>query len=361
VEERAARQRVDRLDRDRLLARLQAMHRLQEEAVGTGREVLERRRRVGAGRELVGGERAAPELVGVDEAVGRRPALPPAMGTGTERARQVDVGAEEIAGRPNRRLGVDGRSAAARAGQVVRRLDRVSAREGFGRGASPCSRAGRSRQSKSVGAPGASRALAGTCAAHVDPRIGDDHALARGPTPSRSARRSAATRSAWVDDRLAGNARQLTSRGSGPPRSSAGRAARQTGDEATSDARPRAPPSAPRTPPRTAPATRSRTVSERRRGLNTSWFVERHRTDRRHRRELASVASTCVGSPAPATRARGDPRSRAPQLARRRRAVEARDQRQRIGRWRSCARTPSRRGAPRSSPSTSVGGARPRA
>src|SRR5439155_13038586 len=96
VDERAARQWIEHLERHRLLTRRQAVDRLQEEAVRTDGEVLERGGREGARTRLVAGEGGARQRVRIDEAVRRRPALEPAPAARTQRACEVRVGGQKI-------------------------------------------------------------------------------------------------------------------------------------------------------------------------------------------------------------------------------------------------------------------------
>src|SRR5207247_6470184 len=91
VEERAARERVERLERHRLLARLEPHDRLEKEAVRADGEVLEGGRREGPRGELMIGQRPAGEVVGVDEPVRRGPAPEPAPAAGADGRPVVDL------------------------------------------------------------------------------------------------------------------------------------------------------------------------------------------------------------------------------------------------------------------------------
>jgi hypothetical protein len=106
VHHRAALQRRDLLDRLRHLPRRQPMHRVEEELVGTGREVLERRGREAAGGEPVAGDGLTGRLGGLHQAIGHHPVAVPAARAEAQRAAQARVGGEQVARGANAALRV---------------------------------------------------------------------------------------------------------------------------------------------------------------------------------------------------------------------------------------------------------------
>ena len=102
MNQRSTLQGLDLVDRLGLLARLEAMHGVQEEPVGTLREVLERCGREAARSKLLGrhGVRGRPGEVAVHrqrQAVGLGPARQPAPRAEAERAPEVGVRGEQVA------------------------------------------------------------------------------------------------------------------------------------------------------------------------------------------------------------------------------------------------------------------------
>jgi len=96
VEQRAARQWIDNFDRFRLLARFEPMDGVEQEAIRTCGELLQRRRRIGARGEAMARERRECGRIGIDQAVGRAPATQPSPCPRAQGAGQVRIRLKQV-------------------------------------------------------------------------------------------------------------------------------------------------------------------------------------------------------------------------------------------------------------------------
>ena len=97
VEQRAARQRIHLLQRHRLVARAQPVNAVQQEAIGAGREMLQRGRRIGARGEPISGQHRAGGGIGIDNPVGAGPEIPPAPAARAQRTGQARIHLHQVA------------------------------------------------------------------------------------------------------------------------------------------------------------------------------------------------------------------------------------------------------------------------
>ena len=191
MEDAAAGQRVQLLELHEFVARVQAQDSSEEEPVGAGGEVLQRRRRVGAGADAMAGKVLPGLVAGVHQAVDREPPLAPASGPGPQRPREVLVRGEQEPG-PTAALGRRQSAAEQRLqhGEVELRLVDRLVRVGGRRPADDRRTGGRGPPAESVKvrqAPlGRPQQVEGIERRHpcpplhqVDPRVGSDQRTTR--------------------------------------------------------------------------------------------------------------------------------------------------------------------------------------
>ena len=98
VDERAALQRVELVDHGGHLARREAVHGLQEEAVRAAGKVLKRGRRIAAGSERVPAHDRPNRVRSTEETIGGRPVAAPALVPAPQRPGEIRIDGQEIAG-----------------------------------------------------------------------------------------------------------------------------------------------------------------------------------------------------------------------------------------------------------------------